>query len=75
MSKYKFDMSINISPETIKSMITDMIEQEVNRKVSRVELNLSKVSVGYGRDERDETMFTGATVYFQGEQDVDPYQR
>lgn len=64
MSKYKFDMSVNISAETIKAMIAAAVEAEFNRPVTAVELNLNTVSVGYGRDERDITQFSGATVRF-----------
>lgn len=69
MSKYNFNFAVSaeLNEDTVKSMIKQVVEEQTGRRVSRVELNLSKVLVGYGRDEHDETMFTGATVYFQGE--------
>jgi hypothetical protein len=63
---YNFDfaMSAKISPDVVKVMIAKIAEEQTNRKVAKVELNMRSVSRGSQLDEYTETIFDGATVYF-----------
>lgn len=67
MNKYNFDfaMSATITPAVVQEMIKQVVEEQTQRKVARIEVNLRSVSTGYMRDERLETIFDGVTVYFQ----------
>ena len=67
MNKYNFDfaMSATITPAVVQEMIKQVVEEQTQRKVARIEVNLRSVSTGYMRDEHLETIFDGVTVYFQ----------
>lgn len=66
MNGYKFDFAVSakISEQVIKEMITKVVEEQTGKKVSKVDLELKTVTKGY-RDEITETVFDGATVYFE----------
>jgi hypothetical protein len=63
---FNFAVSATISERVVKEMITRVVEEQTGKKVSTVEMNMKTVSKGSYRDEYTETVFEGATVYFEG---------
>ncbi len=68
MNGYNFDFAVSatITPEVVAEMITRVVEEQTGKKVSKVEMNMRTVSKGSYRDEYNETVFDGVTVYFEG---------
>jgi hypothetical protein len=64
---FEFAVSAKISAKVVEEMITKVVESQTSKKVSRVELNMRSVTKGHQRDEYTETVFDGATVYFENE--------
>ena len=66
---YNFDFAVSakISPKVVEEMIKKVVEEQTGKKVERIEMNMRSVTKGFQRDEYTETVFDGATVYFQNE--------
>jgi hypothetical protein len=66
MSKYNFNIatSAEISADTIEKMVKQVVEEQTGRRVLSVTFKTRKVCYGYGRDEWDESVFSGCTVQF-----------
>jgi hypothetical protein len=67
MIKFDFAVSAMITEETIKKMISSVVEDQTGRQVKKVEFNYSKQY-----EDRPSggstTMLTGATVFFEESQ-------
>lgn len=66
MANYNFDIAVSakISEKVIKEMISRVVEEQIGKKVSRIEFNTRTEYRGYGPGEHSETVFDGVTVYF-----------
>lgn len=69
MEGYNFDfaMSAQISPDVVKEIIKNTVEQQTGKKVASIRINTEVVTRGYGVTEQDFTEFSGITVYFEAE--------
>ena len=69
MNGYKFDFAVSaaISAKVVEEMIKKVVEEQTGKKVDRIEMKVRSVSKGFQRDEYTETVFDGATVYFQND--------
>jgi len=77
MNGYNFDFAVSakISEKVVIEMITRVVEEQTGKKVSKVEMNMRSISKGSFRDEYTETVFDGVTVYFEGKNNAETYQR
>ena len=68
MNGYNFDLAISakISAKVVEEMIKKVVEEQTGKKVARIEFNVRSVTKGWQRDEYTETVFDGATVFFEG---------
>lgn len=68
MNGYNFDFAVSakISEQVVKEMITKIVEEQTGKKVVSVKVEVRTITTGYGYGERDETVFDGVTVYFEG---------
>ena len=64
---FNFDVSAQISAKTVEDMIKKVVEEQTGKKAARVELKMRSVTKGMGPSEHTETIFDGATVYFENE--------
>ena len=66
MANYNFDFAVSakISEKVIKEMITQVVEEQIGKKVSRIEINHRTEYRGYGPGETAETVFDGVTIHF-----------
>ena len=64
---FNFAVSATIDAKTVQDMIKSVVEQQTGRTVTSVELKMRTVTKGYQRDEYTETVFDGATVFFENE--------
>ena len=69
MNGYNFDFAVSakIAPKVVEEMIKKVVEEQTGKKVARIELNMRSVTKGFQRDEYTETVFDGATVFFENE--------
>ena len=67
MSEYNFDFAVSakIAPKVVEEMIKKVVEEQTGKTVARIELNMRSVTKGFQRDEYTETVFDGATVFFE----------
>ena len=72
MNGYNFDFAVSakISPKVVEEMIKKVVEEQTGKKVARIELNMRSVTKGFQRDEYTETVFDGATVFFENEKSL-----
>ena len=70
MNGYNFDFAVSakISPTTVQEMIKKVVEEQTGKKVKSIKLEMRSVTRGNQRDEYTETVFDGATVFFENEQ-------
>lgn len=64
---FEFAVSAKISAKVVEEMIAKVVMEQTGKKVSKVELQMRSVTKGHQRDEYTETVFDGATVYFENE--------
>ena len=66
---YNFDFAVSatISAKVVEEMIKKVVEEQTGKKVTSIELKMRSVSKGLPRDEYTETVFDGATVFFENE--------
>lgn len=69
MNGYNFDFAVSakISEKVIKEMITKVVEEQTGKKVNNIKLEMRTVTKGSQRDEYEETVFDGVTVFFENE--------
>lgn len=69
MNKYNFNFAISadITVDTIKNMIKQIVEDQTGRKVKTVEFKTRTTTQGYGQAEYDSTEFDGAHITFETE--------
>ena len=69
MEGYNFDfaMSAQISPDVVKEIIKNTVEQQTGKKVANIRVNTEVVTRGYGVTEQDFTEFAGVTVFFEAD--------
>lgn len=69
MNGYNFDFAVSakITAKVVEEMIKKVVEEQTGKKVARVELAVRNVTRGQMRDEYTDTVFDGATVYFENE--------
>lgn len=77
MNRYDFDFAVSakISEKVVLEMITRVVEEQTGKKVSKIEINMGSVTKGWQMHETTETVFKGVTVYFEGQKNVETYQR
>lgn len=65
----KKNITINISKYELQQIIADYIQKETefNVRPEDVEFSIRTICVGYGKGEREESVFTGCTVRCNGE--------
>jgi hypothetical protein len=70
MKGYNFDFAVSakISPKVVEEMIKSIVEQQTGKRVKTIKLEMRSVTKGSQRDEYTETVFDGATVFFENEQ-------
>ena len=70
---YNFDFAVSatISPKVVEEMIKKIVEEQTGKKVSSIQMKMRSVTKGTQRDEYTETIFDGATVFFEGEGSLD----
>ena len=64
---FEFAVSAKISAKVVEEIIAKVVTDQTGKKVSKVELQMRSVTKGHQRDEYTETVFDGATVYFENE--------
>jgi hypothetical protein len=64
---FEFAVSATISAKVVEEMIKKVVEEQTGKKVTSIELKMRSVSKGLPRDEYTETVFDGATVFFENE--------
>jgi hypothetical protein len=64
---FEFAVSAHISAKVVEEMIKKVVEEQTGKKVSSIELKMRSVTKGNQRDEYTETVFDGATVFFDKE--------
>lgn len=64
---FEFAVSAKISAKVVEEMIAKVVSEQTGKKVSKIELQMRSVTKGNQRDEYTETVFDGATVYFENE--------
>jgi hypothetical protein len=64
---FEFAVSATISAKVVEEMIKKVVEEQTGKKVSSIELKMRSVTKGHQRDEYTETVFDGATVFFDKE--------
>ncbi len=64
---FEFAVSATISAKVVEEMIKKVVEEQTGKKVTSIELKMRSVSKGSQRDEYTETVFDGATVFFENE--------
>ncbi len=69
MNGYKFDFAVSatISAKVVEEMIKKVVEEQTGKKVTSIQLKMRSVTKGMQRDEYTETVFDGATVFFENE--------
>ena len=69
MNGYNFDFAISakISPKVVEEMIKKVVEEQTGKKVASIKLEVKNVLKGHQMNEYNETVFEGATVYFENE--------
>jgi hypothetical protein len=70
MKGYNFDFAVSakISPKVVEDMIKRVVEEQTGKRVKTIKLEMRSVTKGSQRDEYTETVFDGATVFFENEQ-------
>lgn len=70
MKGYNFDFAVSakIGPKVVEEMIKSVVEHQTGKKVKSIKLEMRSVTRGNQRDEYTETVFDGATVFFENEQ-------
>lgn len=58
------NISAELSVDELKELIKKAAQAEMGRPVTDVVFNTRTVSSGYGMNERDEVVFTGAKITF-----------
>ena len=64
---FEFAVSAQISAKVVEEMIKKVVQEQTGKKVASVELKMRSVTKGNQRDEYTETVFDGATVFFENE--------
>lgn len=69
MKGYNFDFAVSakISPKVVEDMIRKVVEEQTGKTVKSIKLEMRSVTRGNQRDEYTETVFDGATVFFENE--------
>ena len=69
MQNYNFDFAVSatISAKVVEEMIKKVVEEQTGKKVANIQLKMRSVTKGMQRDEYTETIFDGATVFFENE--------
>lgn len=69
MNGYNFDFAVSakITSKVVEEMIKKVVEEQTGKKVARVEMSVRNVTRGQMRGEYTDTVFDGATVYFENE--------
>lgn len=72
MKGYNFDFAVSakISPKVVEEMIKSVVEEQTGKRVKTIKLEMRSVTKGNQRDEYTETVFDGATVFFENEQSI-----
>lgn len=70
MKGYNFDFAVSakISPKVVEEMIKKVVEEQTGKTVKSIKLEMRSITKGSQRDEYTETVFDGATVFFENEQ-------
>jgi hypothetical protein len=63
---YNFDLAVSatLSPDTVKDIITQVLQEQTGRVVNSVKFDVSQQMVGYGTMEHYDTVFNGVKVEF-----------
>jgi len=64
---FEFAVSAQISAKVVEEMIKKVVQEQTGKRVASVELKMRSVTKGNQRDEYTETVFDGATVFFENE--------
>lgn len=64
---FEFAVSATISAKVVEEMIKKVVQEQTGKRVASVELKMRSVTKGHQRDEYTETVFDGATVFFENE--------
>ena len=69
MKNYNFDFAVSakISPKVVEEMIKKVVEEQTGKKVASIKLEVKNVLKGHQMNEYNETVFEGATVFFESE--------
>lgn len=67
---FEFAVSAKISAKVIEQMIKRVVEEQTEKKVVDVKLEMRTITTGSSINEHNETVFDGATVYFENEKSV-----
>lgn len=69
MNGYNFDFAVSakISPKVVEEMIKKVVEEQTGKRVASVKLEVKNVLKGQQMNEYNETVFEGATVFFENE--------
>lgn len=72
MKNYNFDFAVSakISPQVVQEMIKKVVEEQTGKTVKSIKLEIRSVTKGSQRDEYTETIFDGATVFFENEKSI-----
>ena len=64
---FEFAVSAQISAKVVEEMIKKVVEEQTGKTVASIELKVRTVTKGSQRDEYTESVFDGATVFFNKE--------
>lgn len=69
MNGYNFDFAVSaqITAKVVEEMLKKVVEEQTGKKVASIEMKMRSVTKGHQRDEYTETVFDGATVFFENE--------
>ena len=69
MKGYNFDFAVSakISPKVVEEMLKTVVEEQTGKKVASIKLEVKNVLKGHQMNEYNETVFEGATVFFENE--------
>ena len=72
MKGYNFDFAVSakISPKVVEEMIAKVVEEQTGKKVASIKLEVKNVLKGHQMNEYNETVFEGATVFFENEKSL-----
>ena len=72
MNGYNFDFAVSakISAKVVEEMIAKVVTEQTGKKVASVKLEVKNVLKGSQMNEYNETVFEGATVFFENEKSI-----